>query len=510
MGTLVLILAGAIIGAFFGILAILRTQEEFVEQFAKYVRENNKKDLEETLETKYHKLQKTKWDYDLTIFENGGKPMPADAALSNSDDNVDEIAYWSIERESPSKAIDSKTGKIVNIRGILADVSASKIKAKDLVGYVKENYGGGDYIIYGCNYKSEQVNNRPLTIPSNIPSLDGNGNKFSIVPEKERVYQAFPVTKFSLGKSDMNNEKIDHWVFERVTPAYAYRNNSKVEITGVVAKISCDNLQAKDITDYMKEKIGGGTYFVYGCDSNGLQIASASIVIPMTYPTLDQNGEILDIQFEKSEKVKDLQDSLEDWIGAYRELETDFETLEDSLHETEGQSESHKEEIEHLKQKVAFCNNEIRICNNEIRILQRTNESILSENEKMHLNNVNLQKKLKDIENTLKIVSIDKEKMYSSNVTLRERLEKAERKANFDIYSYSEEVIISALDNAAVTEYTPKVSEESLAILKRMGGYYKEGKLSFYDRDKITDGAWDEAYSFVERHFKDKVMDMFS
>ena len=64
------------------------------------------------------------------------------------------ISYWSIEREFPKE-----------MAGIICELPYEGHPARSIVDYIMREYGGGSYIIYACNYKAEQINNRPLTIP---------------------------------------------------------------------------------------------------------------------------------------------------------------------------------------------------------------------------------------------------------------------------------------------------------------------------------------------------------
>ena len=110
------------------------------------------------------------------------RPPSFGPTMFNDDDDsdspdVDKIAYWSVERESPQFCYDPKTGKKKEISGVLQDLSGDKYSASTIVDYIKKTFGGGSYIVYGCNHQGRQIENRPITIPMLHPTLDGNGKE---------------------------------------------------------------------------------------------------------------------------------------------------------------------------------------------------------------------------------------------------------------------------------------------------------------------------------------------
>ena len=102
------------------------------------------------------------------------RPMPR----FDEGDDSNSVHHWSIQRDEPKEYYDPKRDKTGKACGHLCDLKAEKYPSDEVIEYIRKHYGGGEYTIFACNNKGEQLGDRPVEIPTlGCPSLDGKGHE---------------------------------------------------------------------------------------------------------------------------------------------------------------------------------------------------------------------------------------------------------------------------------------------------------------------------------------------
>lgn len=153
------------------------------------------------------------------------------------------------------------------------------------------------------------------------------------------------------------------------------------------------------------------------------------------------------------DELKKARQSLGDWIGAYRDIQDDLNAADEELRQTKELLSSIEAESKKFQKGMLAANVTLR---------EKLQEA---------------QEKIKDLE--------------EQNIEVDETADYVE------VDLYTDDDVVDLLNNLAVKEYVKDLSEEALAILTEMGGYYNNEKLEFRNKEAITEAAWDKAYNFV-------------